>query len=95
MRAERQAPVEVTGDFVYLRLHGPGGPYQGRYDDRRLAAWAARILMWRKAGRDVYCYFDNDEKGYAALDARRLIEMVEGSNRGRAAGPPPVAGRGL
>ena len=93
--AGRQAPVEVTGDFVYLRLHGPGGPYQGRYGDRALAAWAARILMWRKAGRDVYCYFDNDEKGYAALDARRLIEMVQGSKRRRAAGRSPVAGQGL
>ena len=51
--------------------------------------------MWRKAGRDVYCYFDNDEKGYAALDARRLIEMVEGSNPGRAAGRTVAAQRAL
>jgi uncharacterized protein YecE (DUF72 family) len=89
--AGRRAPVEITADFVYLRLHGPGGPYQGRYDDRALAAWAARILMWRKAGHDVYCYFDNDERGHAARDARRLIEMVEGSRQGLAAGRPPVA----
>jgi uncharacterized protein YecE (DUF72 family) len=90
--AGRRAPVEITGRFVYLRLHGPGGPYQGRYDDPALAAWAARILMWRKAGRDVYCYFDNDERGYAARDAGRLIEMVEGPRAGRSAARSGAAG---
>lgn len=85
--AGRRAPTEVTAGFVYLRLHGPGGPYQGRYDDRALAGWAGRILMWRKAGRDVYCYFDNDERGYAARDATRLIEMVEGLRQGCVARP--------
>ena len=80
----RCAPFEVTAGFTYLRLHGPGSSYRGRYDDRALAAWAARILMWRKAGHDVYCYFDNDERGYAAENARRLIQMVEGSSEDRA-----------
>ncbi len=85
--AGRRAPTEVTAGFVYLRLHGPGGAYQGLYDDGALAVWAAQILMWRKAGRDVYCYFDNDECGYAAKNAQRLIEMVRGSGQGYAAGP--------
>jgi uncharacterized protein YecE (DUF72 family) len=92
--AGRRAPVEVTSGFVYLRLHGPGGAYQGRYDDRALTTWAARVLMWRKAGRDVYCYFDNDERGYAAQNARRLIELIEGSRRGRSAVPSRAALRG-
>ncbi len=81
----RRSPTEVTAGFTYLRLHGPGGPYQGRYEDEALADWAARILMWRKAGRDVYCYFDNDEKGHAAKDARRLVGMVDGMSQGQAA----------
>jgi uncharacterized protein YecE (DUF72 family) len=34
-------------------------------------------MDWRAAGKDVYCYFDNDEKGYAPRDALRLQEMVE------------------
>ena len=70
------SPLEVTADFVYLRLHGPGGAYQDRYDDKALAAWAQRILIWRSQGLDAYGYFDNDEKGYAALDARRLLDMI-------------------
>ncbi len=77
----------MTAGFTYLRLHGPGGPYQGRYEDEALADWAARILMWRKAGRDVYCYFDNDEKGHAALDAQRLVGMVNGIDQDQAARP--------
>jgi uncharacterized protein YecE (DUF72 family) len=31
--AGRQAPLWVTADFTYIRLHGPGGPYQGRYGE--------------------------------------------------------------
>lgn len=74
----RCSPIEVTADFVYLRLHGPGAPYRGSYDDMTLVAWARRLLIWRRAGLDAYCYFDNDEKGYAALDASRLSGLVEG-----------------
>jgi uncharacterized protein YecE (DUF72 family) len=29
-----------------------------------------------KEGLDVYCYFDNDEAGYAAQDALRLQQMM-------------------
>jgi len=74
----RRSPREVTADFIYLRLHGPGGPYQGSYDDGALADWTEWLLTWRKAGVDVYVYFDNDEKGHAVRDARRLGAMVEG-----------------
>lgn len=72
------SPLEVTADFVYLRLHGPACAYQGHYDDKALAAWAERLLIWRRQGLDAYCYFDNDEKGYAAIDAQRLLDMLEG-----------------
>ncbi len=75
--AGKRSPIEVTAPFVYLRLHGPGGPYQGSYDGRTLSGWARRIRGWSEAGRDVWCYFDNDEKAYAPRDALRLKEMVE------------------
>ena len=74
------APIEVTADFVYLRLHGPGGAYRGSYDDHTLAAWAARLLTWCKSGLDAFVYFDNDEAGYAVRDAQRLGAMVERSD---------------
>lgn len=70
------SPREVTADFVYLRLHGPKGPYQGQYSTRTLADWAGAIAAWADRGKEVFCYFDNDEAGYAAQDALRLKEMV-------------------
>lgn len=71
-----QSPVELTADFVYLRLHGPGGKYQGSYSDKILQDWAARCKQWMKKGMDVFVYFDNDQDGYAAANALRLKELV-------------------
>lgn len=75
--AGERSPIEVTADFVYVRLHGPAGAYQGSYDGRVLSGWARRFVGWSEQGRDVYGYFDNDEKGYAPHDAARLKKMVQ------------------
>ena len=71
------SPEEITADFAYVRLHGPDGPYRGRYGAERLARWAGTFSAWLKEGLDVYCYFDNDEAGYAAQDALELARMME------------------
>jgi uncharacterized protein YecE (DUF72 family) len=76
--AGAHAPLEVTAGFVYIRLHGPGGAYQGSYDDQALRTWAKRIDGWAKKGLDVYCYFDNDDRGFAPKNALRLHEMLAG-----------------
>jgi uncharacterized protein YecE (DUF72 family) len=68
-------PPIVTADFVYIRLHGPAGPYQGRYGPARLERWASAIRDWSAEGRDVYLYFDNDQAGYAVEDAMCLQAM--------------------
>jgi uncharacterized protein YecE (DUF72 family) len=74
------APCDITADFSYVRLHGPGaGKYQGSYDQRRLRAWAKRIEDWGKKLKAIYIYFDNDQAGYAAENALTLREMVFGS----------------
>ena len=75
--AGQESPQRVTGDPVYVRLHGPGGAYEGSYDDEALSGWADKIRNWASDGREVYCYFDNDEAGYAAQDATRLLEMIK------------------
>jgi uncharacterized protein YecE (DUF72 family) len=86
--AGRQAPVEVTADFVYIRLHGPGGAYQGSYSDDALAMWTRRMLSWRVHRISVYCYFDNDEQGYAPINALTLARLVAaGSNDGSCEDP--------
>ncbi len=71
------SPVEITADFIYLRMHGPKGSYEGSYDDSELAEWADKIKKWSRKGLDVYCYFDNDEKAYAAKNALTLKRMLE------------------
>ncbi|HUQ67496.1 MAG TPA: DUF72 domain-containing protein [Flavitalea sp.] len=70
------SPMEVTADFVYVRLHGPGNKYQGSYSETILKEWAVRCKDWQKKGKDVFIYFDNDQEGYAAFNAVRLNELV-------------------
>jgi uncharacterized protein YecE (DUF72 family) len=72
-----QSPIEITTNFTYIRLHGPGNKYQGSYTDDALNKWASRIKEWRTALRAVYVYFDNDQAGYAAHNAMRLRELVK------------------
>jgi uncharacterized protein YecE (DUF72 family) len=75
----RTSPKEITADFTYVRMHGPDGPYRGRYGAERLARWAGTFSAWLREGLEIYCYFDNDEAGYAAQDALNLQQiMMEG-----------------
>lgn len=75
--AGRVAPIEVTANFVYIRLHGPGDSYQGEYGVKGLRPWATRCVAWVQSGIDVFCYFDNDEAGYAVKDALELRKLVD------------------
>jgi len=75
--AGTRSAKEVTTGFVYIRLHGPGAAYQGRYSTESLSGWAGAISTWVRQGKEVFCYFDNDEAGYAAGDALRLQEMLK------------------
>lgn len=70
-----QSPILVTADFVYVRLHGPEGKYQGSYTQEQLDHWAAYCRQWSKEGKDVFIYFDNDQEGYAAFNAK-ILQMA-------------------
>ena len=70
------SPRETTADFVYVRLHGPDGAYRGSYDRQTLAGWVGAFSAWKAKGLDVYCYFDNDEAGYAVANALALRDLV-------------------
>ncbi|HLT06804.1 MAG TPA: DUF72 domain-containing protein [Cyclobacteriaceae bacterium] len=75
--AGHQSPRMVTADFIYVRLHGPGDKYQGRYSPGQLENWAQQCRQWLQQGRDVFIYFDNDEKGYAAINAMELSAILD------------------
>jgi len=70
------SPWEATASWVYVRGHGPGGRYFGRYSEDELTAWAKQIGRWRAQGRDVYAYFDNDVKSAAPFDAEALMRLT-------------------
>ena len=70
------APWVRTAGWLYVRGHGPGGRYWGRYPEQTLKDWAGRIRAWRQERRDVVCYFDNDPEGAAPKDADRLKALT-------------------
>jgi uncharacterized protein YecE (DUF72 family) len=73
------SPIEVTADFVYVRLHGPHDKYQGSYSKEILRKWSSLCRDWLKT-KDVFVYFDNDQKGYAPQNALELKKMVSCNN---------------
>lgn len=78
-----QCPIEVTADFTYIRLHGPGKEYQGDYSQSTLRTWAQRIERWHMELAHVFLYFDNDQSGFAAKNALELKRMVESKEERR------------
>jgi uncharacterized protein YecE (DUF72 family) len=73
------SPFDLTADFTYVRLHGPGaGKYQGSYSKAQLRGWATRIEEWTSKLKAIYVYFDNDQAGYAAQNALELKQLVLG-----------------
>lgn len=66
----------AVGPFSYVRFHGATGRYQGSYDEAALDAWARRFADERRAGRDVYAYFNNDADGMAPRNARALRDRA-------------------
>lgn len=75
--ADAPAPWEMTASFVYVRGHGPSGRYHGHYSNETLRDWARHIRRWKRQRRDVYCFFDNDQKSAAPADAQRLKALLE------------------
>ncbi len=76
----RALPV---GPFVYVRFHGSGARYGGRYTSQRLTAWAERMAGWAAGGLPVWAYFNNDIGGHAVRDAVRLRALVDRRLGGR------------
>jgi uncharacterized protein YecE (DUF72 family) len=68
---------ERVGPFVYVRFHGATGQYNGGYPDDRLEGWADWLHDQRKAGIDVYAFFNNDVGGHAPRNAVTLQRLLE------------------
>ena len=72
----KPSPEVFTANFTYMRLHGPKNAYEGSYGPTRLKKMGKKMETWAKKIA-VYCYFDNDEKGYAVQDAKALKNLIE------------------
>jgi len=71
------APIELTADFAYIRLHGSLGPFIGSYGLPSLRRWRDRIAALVAMGaQTVYVYFNNDGFAYAVKNALRLKQLV-------------------
>lgn len=42
--------MDVTSDFVYVRLHGSNVLYRSGYEDVALDTWATRVVAWAQGG---------------------------------------------
>jgi uncharacterized protein YecE (DUF72 family) len=71
------SPWLVTASHVYVRGHGPDGRYRDNYPGATLQAWSRSIRQWQRERREVFVYFDNDQKSAAPVDAQRLLQMLE------------------
>lgn len=64
---DHATPLVATADFAYMRFHGSGDLYGGRYGDDELAGWVERLAALPVS--DVFVYFNNDAFGHAVDNA--------------------------
>lgn len=74
---DMQCPLVATAPFAYIRFHGTGRLYAGRYPDDMLEDWARRIRSLARGLDDVYIYFNNDAHGYAVENALTLARLLD------------------
>ena len=75
------SPRWASGRTAYVRFHGSGGRYSGRYSDEALLGWADWLVEQTRQGRSVSAYFNNDIHGHAIEDARTLKSMIRQLSR--------------
>lgn len=72
------SPIVSTSELIYIRLHGPNHAYCGQYSQETLMKWAKKIKEWSDQNKTIYCYFDNDQSGFAIKNALGLKEILKG-----------------
>ena len=72
------SPRWASGRTAYVRFHGSGGRYSGRYSHEQLADWAEWLIQQRADGRSAWAFFNNDIHGHALADAAALKALLDG-----------------
>lgn len=60
---------KVTGNLVYIRLHGKPQTYVSAYSPAKLEKWINKIHAWSKQDKEIYLFFDNDGDANAIRNA--------------------------
>jgi len=68
--------MQITAPFAYIRMHSGGYDTESNYEEPQLEWWAEQVKEMLRSV-DVYVYFNNDYKGFAVQNAKRLKELVE------------------
>jgi len=63
--------MDVTADFLYVRLHGSEVLYSSGYEDQDLDLWAERVASWARGGQP-----ENGTYASAALPPKRTKRDV-------------------
>lgn len=71
------SPRVVTTDLIYVRLHGPDSTCPGQFETKALSDWADTFSTWMERGKEIYCYFVNDQQGQALQDAETFQRMIK------------------
>jgi uncharacterized protein YecE (DUF72 family) len=66
---------EFTANWTFIRFHYGSRGRNGNYSESELEEWAVRIDGWRR-GAEVYAYFNNDWRGYAAKNGLWLRKRL-------------------
>ena len=66
----------ASGRIAYVRFHGAGGKYAGRYEPAALADWARWMRAQEAEGRTVWGYFNNDIDAHAIADALAMKALI-------------------
>lgn len=68
-------PLWRTAPFGYVRLHEGTGVPPPCYGDAALRSWARRIRELWSPLEPVYVFFNNDARGCAVVNARRMATL--------------------
>jgi uncharacterized protein YecE (DUF72 family) len=71
--AGQSGPHVPTGDSAYIRLHGTPRVYYSSYSPEFLDGMAVQMADISRAGKDVWCIFDNTAAGEAVPNALDLL----------------------
>ncbi len=67
---------EITANFIYIRMHGPGNLYSSKYTITQLKRLAKNIELLRRKTKEIYVYFNNDTNAYAIENAIQLKKII-------------------